>query len=330
LTEHYASEQHQKSLVKCTQQIHETRNSDYSKADTDMDEENPQLLVYYEELSMMVQNIEAQHDEVSQISNGMRQCCNRMLSLSREWTDMQTASSLQRAYIDGLSINQNVLTQDTTTLKQRIENEILKQQEIDGTMIWKITNVREKMYDAQSERQTSIYSSAFYSSISGYKLCVRLYLNGDGTARGSYLSIFLVILRGQYDTLLKWPFSYRVSFCLCDQRTIIETNGTAQPKHIIESFRPDTNSISFQQPRSSMNIASGIPKFYSLEKFNQPPETNLYVLNDTIFIKTLIDFAGVPKTILPFIFNLNIALPIHVQQKLIQEEIQRRQEQNTN
>jgi len=117
-----------------------------------------------------------------------------------------------------------------------------------------------KMYDAQSERQTSVYSPPFYTSTCGYKVSVRLYLNGDGSARGSHISIFLVILRGQYDSLLQWPFSYRVSFCLCDQKTMIETNGTTQPKHIIESFRPDTNSISFQRPCSSMNIASGIPK----------------------------------------------------------------------
>jgi TNF receptor-associated factor 2 len=227
-------------------------------------------------------------------------------------------------------INQNVLTKDFTSIKQQVEDEnpVTKHQILDGTMIWKIYNVREKMYDAQSERQPSIYSPAFYTSETGYKLCIRLYLNGDGSARGTHISIFLVILRGKYDALLKWPFSYRVSFCLFDQRTLIESDKTKQAKHIIESFRPDTNSISFQRPRSAMNIASGIPKFFPLVDLNQPEEINRYIINDTMFIKVFIDFIGLSKSILPFIFSLNIALPIQIQQKLINEEIKRREEQN--
>ncbi|CAF0761347.1 unnamed protein product [Rotaria sordida] len=215
-------------------------------------------------------------------------------------------------------------------MKQQVEygNQVTKHHILDGTVIWKIVNVREKIYDAQSERQTSIYSPAFYTSTTGYKLCVRLYLNGDGTARGTHISIFLVVLRGQYDALLQWPFSYRVSFCLVDQRTMLESGEIKQTKHIIESFRPDTRSISFQRPCSSMNIASGIPKFVSLVDFNQPLETNRYIINDTIFIKVLIDFIGIPKSMIYFIFNLNCGLPIHIQQKLIDEEMERRKAQN--
>jgi hypothetical protein len=51
------------------------------------------------------------------------------------------------------------------------------------------------------------YLPAFYTSISGYKICVRLYLNGDGSVRGSHISI----LRDPYDSLLKCSFSHRVS-----------------------------------------------------------------------------------------------------------------------
>ncbi len=142
------------------------------------------------------------------------------------------------------------------------------------------------------------------------------------------MSIFLVVLRGQYDALLQWPFSYRVSFCLFDQRSIIESGETKQAKHIIESFRPDTKSISFQRPSLAMNIASGVPKFFPLDDFNQSSEINRYIIDDTMFIKVLIDFIGIPKSILPFVFSLNIALPIQIQQELIDEEIKRREEPN--
>ncbi|CAF0737004.1 unnamed protein product [Rotaria sp. Silwood1] len=217
-------------------------------------------------------------------------------------------------------------------MKQQVEyeNQVPQHHMLDGIMIWKIDKVREKTYDAQSERQTSIYSPAFYTSTTGYKLCARLYFNGDGSARGTHISIFLVVLRGEYDALLQWPFSYRVSFCLFDQRTMLASGETKQAKHITESFRPDTRSISFQRPCSSMNIASGIPKFCSLVDFNQPLETNRYIIDDTIFIKVFIDFIGIPKSMIHFIFSLNCGLPIQIQQKLIDEEMQRHKEQNIN
>src|SRR5690349_23642973 len=82
--------------------------------------------------------------------------------------------------------------------------------------------------DAQSERQTSIYSPPFYSSPTGYKMRARLYLYGDGNARRTHMSLFFVLMRGPNDAILKFPFNYKVTFCLYDQ--------TPQLRHIIDSF----------------------------------------------------------------------------------------------
>ena len=194
----------------------------------------------------------------------------------------------------------------------------------DGTYVWKITNVQEKISqfvfvfhvymslylylgDAQSERQISIYSPPFYSSSTGYKMCMRLYLNGDGNARQTHMSLFFVLMRGPNDAILKFPFNYKVTFCLFDQ--------TPHQRHIIDSFRPDTRSNSFQRPRTEMNIASGIPKFFPLNRIEQ--QDNPYVRDDTMFIKVLIDFDNIPKTLLPYALSLNVGLPNGFQQELI-------------
>lgn len=55
-----------------------------------------------------------------------------------------------------------------------------------------------------------VFCPAFYTSKYGYKMCLRIYLNGDGTGRGSHLSLFFVVMRGQSDALLKWPFNQKV------------------------------------------------------------------------------------------------------------------------
>lgn len=52
--------------------------------------------------------------------------------------------------------------------------------------------------------------TAFYTSKYGYKMCLRVYLNGDGTGRGTHLSLFFVVMKGPNDALLRWPFNQKV------------------------------------------------------------------------------------------------------------------------
>lgn len=47
-------------------------------------------------------------------------------------------------------------------------------------------------------------------------MCLRIYLNGDGTGRGSHLSLFFVVMRGHSDALLKWPFNQKVKHMFTD------------------------------------------------------------------------------------------------------------------
>ena len=168
--------------------------------------------------------------------------------------------------------------------------------------------------NAKSERQTSIYSPPFYSSPTGYKMRARLYLHGDGNARRTHMSLFFVLMRSQYDSILTFPFHFKVTFCLYDQ--------TPLQRHIIDSFRPDVRSNSFQRPRSEMNIASGIPKFAPLSVIEDG--RNPYVWDDTMFIKVMVDFGEVPKSLLSYLLNLNPGLPTSIQQTMLKQEAERR------
>jgi hypothetical protein len=143
-------------------------------------------------------------------------------------------------------------------------------------------------------------------------------MTGDGNARRTHMSLFFVLMRGEYDAVLQFPFSFKVTFCLFDQ--------TTQQQHIIDSFRPDIKSNSFQRPRSDMNIASGIPKFVPLTIIQQ--DNNPYVRDDTMFIKIMVDFGNAPKTVLPYILSLNPGLPLLIQQERIKREIEKRAQEN--
>ena len=117
-----------------------------------------------------------------------------------------------------------------------------------------------------------IFFQPFYTSYYGYKMCARAYLNGDGLGKGSHLSLFFVLMRGEYDPLLPWPFRQRVTLTVLDQ--------SGNRKHITDTFRPDPTSTSFRKPVGEMNIASGSPMFAPHANLESEP----YVVNDTIYI----------------------------------------------
>ncbi|XP_051832906.1 TNF receptor-associated factor 2 isoform X3 [Antechinus flavipes] len=150
----------------------------------------------------------------------------------------------------------------------------------DGIFIWKITDFARKRQEAMAGRSPAIFSPAFYTSKYGYKMCLRIYLNGDGTGRGTHLSLFFVVMKGPNDALLRWPFNQKVTLMLLDQNN---------REHVIDAFRPDVTSSSFQRPVSDMNIASGCPLFCPVSKMESK---NSYVRDDAIFIKAIVDLTG--------------------------------------
>jgi hypothetical protein len=74
-----------------------------------------------------------------------------------------------------------------------------------------------------------------------------------------------------------------------------------------------------------MNIASGLPKFVPLTIMQH--DQNPYVRDDIMFIRVMLDFDEMPKTLLPYAFSLNPGLPTPMQQTMIQQEILKRQQQ---
>ncbi|XP_041908137.1 TNF receptor-associated factor 2 isoform X3 [Corvus kubaryi] len=163
-------------------------------------------------------------------------------------------------------------------MEEKIRN--MEASTYDGVFIWKITEFARKRQEAITGRSPAIFSPAFYTSKYGYKMCLRLYLNGDGTGRGTHLSLFFVVMKGPNDALLRWPFNQKVTLMLLDQNN---------REHIIDAFRPDVTSSSFQRPVTEMNIASGCPLFCPVSVMEAK---NSYVRDDAIFIKAIVDLTG--------------------------------------
>ncbi|KAK9405827.1 TNF receptor-associated factor 1-like [Crotalus adamanteus] len=154
----------------------------------------------------------------------------------------------------------------------------LEQTSYDGCFLWKIPRVAIRMQEAQMGKRPALYSPPFYTTRYGYKLCLKLFLNGDGTGAGTHLSLFLVVMKGEHDFQLKWPFRHKVTFTLLDQ---------VNNRHVSTSFRSLESSSSFQRPINETNVASGIPTFYPLNSLHEPGTG--YLHNDMLAIQAVID-----------------------------------------
>ncbi|XP_072022480.1 TNF receptor-associated factor 3-like [Amphiura filiformis] len=155
--------------------------------------------------------------------------------------------------------------------------QIMETTNYEGVLLWKIKDFARRKRDADSGKTLSLYSQPFYTSRYGYKMCARIYLNGDGMGKGTHVSLFFVVMRGDYDALLPWPFRQKVTLMLLDQET--------GRRHLSDSFRPDPKSSSFKRPTTEMNIASGCPLFVNQNVLKD----SAYMNDDVIFLKIIVD-----------------------------------------
>ena len=167
-------------------------------------------------------------------------------------------------------------------LEQALLVEALQATSYNGEFIWKIPEVARRTREARIGKVIALYSTPFFTSRFGYKLCLRFDMNGDGAGKGTHVSFFLAIMRGDFDDLLSWPFQQMVTLLLLDQDKM---------KNIVQAFIPEPSFPSYQQPKTKMNIASGFPQFAPQSVLSNTS----YVRNDTIYLKVIVDITGLDQ-----------------------------------
>ena len=173
----------------------------------------------------------------------------------------------------------------SSNMDQELRLQLLERATYNGILIWKIDDFERRRKEAVDGVTMSLYSSPFYTSRHGYKMCARIYLNGDGLGKNTHFSFFFVIMRGPYDALLPWPFRPKVTLTLLNQ---------TGKNHVTDHFRPDPHSSSFQHPgEREMNIASGCPMFVRIEHLLNGG----FVKDNAAFIRIVVDTSDLPKII---------------------------------
>lgn len=155
-----------------------------------------------------------------------------------------------------------------------------EQQLCNGRYVWKIENIDRCCEDAISGVSPVMYSPGFYASPHGYKLCLRINLNGVKSGVGTHVALYVHMMRGDYDNHLEWPFSKGFSLSIVDQ-----SDDESLQYHITETVITKPELSAFQRPVPPHNVISseysGYEHFAPIDKIHKPQ----YCKNNTLLVK---------------------------------------------
>ena len=146
-----------------------------------------------------------------------------------------------------------------------------------GQFVWPVKNFQSiceeiKTLSSSGKIERCIFSPHFYSHCYGYKFRLRLYPLGNGKGRNTHMSLFLILCKGEFDEILKFPLSGRLYF------TLLSRGGT---ENLCESYQFNSANRGCEKPTTQENAVSlGNPTFCSLDLLWKK-----YVLNDTVYIR---------------------------------------------
>jgi len=144
-------------------------------------------------------------------------------------------------------------------------------------IVWKIINFSEIFRQAKTGEIKKLDGAPFYTESYGYKLKVRIYPNGYGTYTNTHLMVFIILMKGEYDAILPWPFKRKVTYTLIDQQ-----EDPAERENVIGQINYDNRPKYFERPiHHEENPGQGIARFISHEKLF----SRRYLVDDTLFLQ---------------------------------------------
>jgi len=153
----------------------------------------------------------------------------------------------------------------------------LKQQQQQKQTIIKI-----HPFNELKNQNQEVVSPPFYTSPNGYKMRLKVYPNGYGKGKGSHLSVFVHIEKGENDDQLVWPFRGTYTVTLLNQKS---NQNHYSYQLVVNSEDIEKYPNSFNKPTSSFIEGFGLPHFVTHEKVMERSETTAYLEEDTVYVK---------------------------------------------
>ena len=148
------------------------------------------------EFAGIIQKFRADITEVrSSLAEKFVMVVGKLTGLERRLQNVEQESRDKSLVIDRLRsrMDETEESQRGPRAQQAIES-------YNGNLLWKIESYQRKRQDAINGVNIALYSPPFYSAQFGYKMCAKIFLNGDGFREGTHLSLFFLVMRGEMIT----------------------------------------------------------------------------------------------------------------------------------
>ncbi|XP_070555563.1 TNF receptor-associated factor 6-like [Ptychodera flava] len=207
---------------------------------------------------------------------------NRDLSLLREkLRHYEEHRVIQEQKI--LELQTKVQTQGQEILSLNTKIQRLETMISNGVFYWKIDRYSDIQRKASTGETNVMHSPPFYTGYYGYKMCLRINLNGTPSAHGLYVSLFVHFMQGEWDDMLQWPFSGKITLSILDQSDNMEAK-----QHLSETLIAKPSLAAFHRPVSNRNHKGfGYMEFAPLTQLES--RVDQYIRNNSIVIKATVD-----------------------------------------
>ena len=131
-----------------------------------------------------------------------------------------------------------------------------------------------KNFNKHNHESDECYSQPFYTHPRGYKMCLQVFVNGCGEGKGTHVSVYAHLMRGEFDAHLKWPFQGDITIAMLNQ--LEDNSHTENTIKFVTTC--DSKAIGRVTDREIALSGLGYPTFIAHTELNYKPANNCQYL----------------------------------------------------
>ena len=145
--------------------------------------------------------------------------------------------------------------------------------------------IRIPQFNVLKVNDTAWWSPGFYTHAQGYKFCLAVCANGNGGGKGTHMSVYLCLMKGENDDTLTWPIRYK--------RTITLLNQLKDDGHRSKSLTLPSDVADIQNSRvlsGERGSGNGYPKFIPHDQLGlQADKQCQYLKDDSLYFRVQVE-----------------------------------------
>lgn len=218
-------------------------------------------------------------------------CSARLMRVKLREHEADASSHLETARFMIASLKKQVaeLKAGLSKMEERAKKELSTARErtdllTRGQTVFKIADF--SLYRSGSRE---FRSKPFFTRHHGYKMCIIVEANGAAKVKGTYVSVYAHLMRGEHDDALPWPMAGTVTFELLNQ---VGNHGHRKRSC---TFPPDDKDNRRVIGQEIADTGYGCPKFVSHAKLEQGEGKEVqYLKDDAVYLRVSVEVQDPP------------------------------------